>query len=1629
MNAKGSNKKAMRLLSLLLTASLFLGTQGFNVFAQTVSENGTVTAGIKERENIGKGESNLTEIEAGSVGEDADAKEENTKNGSEYQQNDDKLQQEVFSDGNISGNNVRGGAGGPLNPVHYCTKKNDGTDYTDFSYVYFGSYPQSEITDSAVKQEIDSAIIQGMGQTAGTAESREGIDVWVNGTKYRRISIDDTNNADQFNNMPANNGYRYFKWERIRWKVLQNDGRTLFLVADKAIDCKNYEEVSEDIKWETSTIRNWLNNRFYKTAFSRSEQYAIVTQNMKKENSTNDNIYLLSFNEATNEAYGFCNGAVRSMSRRMKASDYSNARGTFRFRVSGYAGNCEWWLHSPNDDSDYREHAVTVGYTGGIYYQGYRNNYGVCPALYVNLSSDTWFVTDDGTSGEGGNGGESDNCVQAPQASLPGGTYTTAQKITLSSATEGAEIYYTTDGSMPRKENGSLYAGMIAVKDSLTIKAVAVKDGMEDSNVMEVTYTFSTETSETVTIPQLSLGEEKSGFVENKEAVRFFPGNYKLSSALIPVAASKSTEPDGSYKLKLAIGIGRADWLDDSTQWNKYKKSVDALEKSSKRLDMMESLQRAFGGRTVSFFEAKGFKAKPEVSALGYYELEIDKNGNVVKNTGMFQMDAKWKGSMDWQFLTPIGPMYLSLEGSGKVTGKLGVSYKPGKHSLSEGTWGMDGKAALTPGISLEGGYGLKKVATVGANGSAEVPVQIIPATKGEFNASASVHVYVVFVLDRTWDLATYHTELWDTTGTKTGSKSGISRGAVTDMQLNPADLKPVDRSYAEHTTSWQGNAVDAAQNNGSLPARAGAAGETTAGGTEHVLQSGIMPNSLPMIKQVGNDTVMVFQANAVDRSILDSSVLMYSVYRGGTWTEPVPVWDNGTCDMYADMQVINDELYLVWQKESARIAENGEDGAQILSRMAEKSEICFAKYDQSQQKFVDVTYITSDQKVDMMPKLAVNGNKVTAVWITNSANSFLQEEGKTQILYADWENGAFSKEKVLIERESGIEEFAPYYAGDSLYVAYVSDELEENSVNQVFLSPVNGEETQISSGSTLTSSLQWQEGVLYYYENGTMKAYDMESGFLSAITAGESPVGANARLCINGGKTAVLWSSPDQTTGTYKVYSSVKTAEGFSEPVALYSTASTIKYLDGVLKADGSWQFMMNTAETVLQEPVHSLVFVTKEETPKIEVESITVDDAAKENEATPVSYMATNTSEETITSLVITIEGENGFYKQQSIPVFIEPGESIYNTVDVDLTEVTDTANVTITLCAQGQADTGSNTVEAVIGQTDLALEAAMTETEEDVCIVASVSNNSSIPADATLTLYGDVEQTGQIETVSLGEISKEEGGSHTFYIKKSSLVMNENGAAYMPLVVTSDRTDSNEDNNVVIKIAYATLEESGGKEDDRPEDDKKEDGSTEDGSTGNDGKGQGGNSSITDSKELVKITRLTIKAPSKKLAAGKKVKLTVDVTPSNANNKAVTWNTSNKKYATIDRKGKLSLKKAGAGKTVTVTAAAKDGSGIKATYKIKIMKHAVKSIKLKAPSKTLKAGKSMTVKATVKITGKNVNKTLKWQSSNTKYATVNKKGKVTAKKAGKGKTVTITAASTDGSNKKAKVKIKIK
>ncbi|NWJ50325.1 MAG: chitobiase/beta-hexosaminidase C-terminal domain-containing protein [Bacteroidetes bacterium] len=80
--------------------------------------------------------------------------------------------------------------------------------------------------------------------------------------------------------------------------------------------------------------------------------------------------------------------------------------------------------------------------------------------------------------------------VVNPVFSISAGTYTTCQSVTLSTTTTGAQIYYTTNGNVP-DANSTLYVGAIPVSATTTIKAIAIKTGMNNSDIVTAVYTLN----------------------------------------------------------------------------------------------------------------------------------------------------------------------------------------------------------------------------------------------------------------------------------------------------------------------------------------------------------------------------------------------------------------------------------------------------------------------------------------------------------------------------------------------------------------------------------------------------------------------------------------------------------------------------------------------------------------------------------------------------------------------------------------------------------------------------------------------------------------------------------------------------------------------------------------------------------------------------------------------------------------------------------------------------------------------------------------------------------------------------------------------------------------------------------
>ena len=305
--------------------------------------------------------------------------------------------------------------------------------------VYFGSYPQSKVTDSATLAKLNAAAktwksynyMSGAGTdwldgSAQPSDYMKYCDVTVGKDKYRGVKFSTyraycTNyqsTTSDSKTCQAENGYKintiyWFKYDPLKWRVL--DPSIGLVLCEYIIDSQPY---SNTIKYynneyyntwgkyandyESSSLRSWLNNDFINITFDSNQQKKICSVKLDNSspysskynsNDTTDKIFLISYKDVTNTRYGFVSSdSANDINRRAHSTDYAKSQGAFTFTGSSYQtvvgeDTSSWWLRSPGDNS-YCAYAVSYrGFTKPNDYNydtvGY-SHFGVRPALRVD---------------------------------------------------------------------------------------------------------------------------------------------------------------------------------------------------------------------------------------------------------------------------------------------------------------------------------------------------------------------------------------------------------------------------------------------------------------------------------------------------------------------------------------------------------------------------------------------------------------------------------------------------------------------------------------------------------------------------------------------------------------------------------------------------------------------------------------------------------------------------------------------------------------------------------------------------------------------------------------------------------------------------------------------------------------------------------------------------------------------------------------------------------------------------------------------------------------------------------------------------------------------------------------------
>ncbi len=304
-------------------------------------------------------------------------------------------------------------------------------------YILFGSYPQSEVTNSTLTSALNN--LAGSLPTSSNAQAWTSYGYYVNGsvsnymwyidieyagetyrgvyfTSYRPYYTGNSSSAS--NTYQDDNGYTtsnvyWFRYEPIKWRILTEENGKAMLLCEMLIDSQEYYNSTSNRtvdgktvyanNYEYSNIRAWLNDNFYNTAFNDLQKQIIqlttvdnsaasttdtggnITQATSYAcKNTEDYIFLLSEKEVTTAAYGFASYNTDDTARQKKTTDYAKCQGAYT-ATGSYAGNGWWWLRSPYYYYSYIACDVDFNGYADFNYIVYYTLVGVCPALWIAL--------------------------------------------------------------------------------------------------------------------------------------------------------------------------------------------------------------------------------------------------------------------------------------------------------------------------------------------------------------------------------------------------------------------------------------------------------------------------------------------------------------------------------------------------------------------------------------------------------------------------------------------------------------------------------------------------------------------------------------------------------------------------------------------------------------------------------------------------------------------------------------------------------------------------------------------------------------------------------------------------------------------------------------------------------------------------------------------------------------------------------------------------------------------------------------------------------------------------------------------------------------------------------------------
>ena len=192
-----------------------------------------------------------------------------------------------------------------------------------------------------------------------------------------------------------------------------------------------------------------------------------------------------------------------------------------------------------------------------------------------------------------------ENTAAAPTFSPAEGSYTGAQTVTVNSSTEGAQIRYTTDSSMPSSSSGTVYTVPVQVSATTTLRAIAYKTGWNDSPVASATFTIggmtqttgvqTTQEAGAVTDTEVTNARNALARAKEVDADYYDSENYDTARRLLDEGVDLRTTDPGSARQRLTGSREKAELAFTNAVQRAGEEMAARMEAARQKLLVLEA--------------------------------------------------------------------------------------------------------------------------------------------------------------------------------------------------------------------------------------------------------------------------------------------------------------------------------------------------------------------------------------------------------------------------------------------------------------------------------------------------------------------------------------------------------------------------------------------------------------------------------------------------------------------------------------------------------------------------------------------------------------------------------------------------------------------------------------------------------------------------------------------------------------------------------------------------------------------------------------------------------------------------------------------------------------------------------